>query len=250
MPSRRAARTLAAAMALAAATSAAGQSRAAVPAATGSQTSSDGERAMGGWALVVFNTQPFEFPNTGGAPPLPLTVYTVGLRHWTTRSLGPFRNWGLDFGVGLAYTGSKVTQPQTGVLVTTDGPSTSGFGFHFGLPLAVAHHRHATFELVPELDLIHAREKLPPTTAGGDSTEYSGWSFRLGVRAGFEIFFGFIGIPELAVEASLGATLSYDSASSTTGPIERSTREWGFATLRGNEPWSIFTGSVAAMYHF
>jgi hypothetical protein len=100
------------------------------------------------------------------------------------------------------------------------------------------------------VDWIHAKEELPPTTVGGDTTEYSGWSFRFRVRAGFELFFGFIGIPELAMEASLGATLSYDSVSSTTGPIERSSRAWTFSTVRGNDPWSIFTGNVAALYHF
>jgi hypothetical protein len=51
-------------------------------------------------------------------------------------------------------------------------------------------------------------------------------------------------------EASLGAGLAYGSVSSNIGSVERSTRQWTFSTLRGNEPWSIFTGSVAAMYHF
>jgi hypothetical protein len=242
-------RSAVAALALAAALPAPAQGK---PTAGRSASSeeSDGERAMGGWALVVFNTRPFEFPNTGGAPPIPLTVYTVGLRHWTTGSWGRFPNWGLDLGVGLAYGRSSVTQPQTGRLVTSDGPSTSGFGFHAGLPLAVRHHRHATFELVPEMDLIWASESLPPQTPGGDATEYRGWSLRAGARAGFEIFFGFVGLPQLAVEASLGAAVTYDKISSKVGPIERSVRQWGVATLRGSEPWSIFTGNVAAMYHF
>jgi hypothetical protein len=250
---QRLARALVASVALAAATSAAAQAKQVPlppPPARAGAPESDGEKAMGGWAAVVFNTQPFNFPNTGGAPPLPLTIYTVGLRHWTVDRLGPFKNWGLDFGVGLAIASSKITQPQTGTLVTSDGPSTSGFGVHLGMPLALAHHRHVTFELVPELDLIRAKETLPATTVGGDPTEYSGWSFRFRLRAGFEIFFGFIGIPELAIEASLGATVAYDSVSSTTGPIERSSRGWAFATVQGNEPWTIFTGNVAALYHF
>lgn len=210
----------------------------------------DGERAMGTYALAVFNTQPFEFPASGGADPLPLTVYTIGLRHWTKRPLGPFRNWGWDAGVGLVFRRSSVTSPQAGVLESDDGPALSGYGLHLGLPLAVTHHRHATFELVPELDVIYAKEKIPALDAGGDSTEYQGWSARLGAKAGFEIYFGFVGLPQLAIEASLGASLSYDSVKTTVGPIERSTRTWGIQTLRGNEPWSVFTGSVAAMYHF
>ncbi len=254
MPFQRSARAAVASVALAAASTAVAQAKPVPlpppPARPAPPPETDGEKAMGGWAAVVFNSQPFDFPNTGGSPPIPLTIYTVGLRHWTVDRLGPFKNWGLDFGVGLAIASSKVTQPQTGTLVTTDGPSTSGFGVHLGMPLALAHHRHVTFELVPELDLIHAKEKLPPTTVGGDTTDYTGWSFRFRFRAGFEIFFGFIGIPELAIEASLGATLSYDSVSSTTGPIERSSRGWSFATVQGNEPWSIFTGNVAALYHF
>ena len=211
---------------------------------------SDGERAMGGYALVVFNTQPFDFTNSGGAAPIPLTVYTIGLRHWTTQPWSRFRNWGVDVGVGLAVARTSVTQPQTGQLVTSDGAAVTGFGLHAGLPLAVKHHQHATFEVVPELDLVYAKETIPAATAGGDDTRYSGWSARLGARAGFEIFFGFVGLPQLAVEASLGATLRYDSLTSKVGPSERSTRTWSVATLRGSEPWSIFSGSVAAMYHF
>jgi hypothetical protein len=241
-----AARWLAAALALAAVAPAAAQVKPAQPA----REEGDGERAMGTWALVVFNTQPFEFPNTGGATPITLTVYTVGLRHWTKKPFWIFRNWGVDAGVGLAFERSSVTQPQPGTLTTTDGPSTSGFGLHAGLPLAMTHHQHATFEVVPELDVIWASENIPAQTSGGDATEYRGWSTRLGLRAGFEIYFGFIGIPQLAIEASLGAAVTYDSVSSKVGPIERSARVWGVNTVRGNEPWSIFSGSVAAMYHF
>jgi hypothetical protein len=209
----------------------------------------DAARAMGTWALVVFNTRPFDFPNTGGATPLPLTVYTVGLRRWNGEPMGPFKGWGYDLGVGLAFTRSRVTQPQTGTLTTSDGPSTSGFGLHAGLPLALSLHRHALFELVPEADVIWASESIPPL-AGGDKTTYGGWSARLGARAGFEVFFGFVGLPELAIEASMGAALTFDSVSSKVGPVERSTRQWGLSTQRGSEPWSVFTGSVAAMYHF
>ncbi|MGC4001380.1 MAG: hypothetical protein QM767_29555 [Anaeromyxobacter sp.] len=211
---------------------------------------SDSQRAMGTWALVVFNTKPFEFPASGGADPIPLTVYTVGLRHWTKEGWWKAKNWGVDAGVGLVYRKSSVTSPQAGQLQTNDGPSLSGFGLHFGLPLAFTHHQHATFELVPEADLIYAHETIPSLDSGGDDTKYTGWSARLGARAGFEIYFGFIGIPQLAMEASMGAAISYDSVKTEVGPIERSSRQWGITTQRGTEPWSIFTGSVAAMYHF
>jgi hypothetical protein len=254
------ARPLAAALALLAAASAEAQSRpaasaapAAPPAAPAARSAErddgDATRAMGTWALVVFNTRPFDFQNTGGADPIPLTVYTLGTRRWSATPLGPFRNFGVDLGVGLAFGRSSITQPQTGTLRTEDGPSTTGFGLHAGLPLALTHHRHAVFELVPEVDVIWASEKIPPL-GGGETTRYGGWSVRVGARAGFEIFFGFVGLPQLAVEAGLGAAVTYDSTTSRVGTVERSTRRWGLATVRGDEPWSIFTGSVAAMYHF
>jgi len=209
----------------------------------------DSERAMGTWAMVVFNTQPFEFPVSGGATAIPLTVYTVGLRHWTREPWGPFRNWGVDLGLGMLVSRSSVTSTSSGNVQTEPGASVSGLGLHAGLPLALAHHKHATFELVPQVDLIYATETIP-ALSGGDETRYSGFSLRLGARAGFELYFGFVGIPQLAIEASMGAALNYDGLSSKVGPIERSTRTWGFSTLRGTEPWSIFTGSVAAIYHF
>ncbi len=248
MPTPALGRSVLAALALASAAPALAQGRSPAPAAA--REESDGEKAMGGWALVVFNTRPFDFANSGGAAPIPLTVYTLGLRHWTTQPLGPFRNWGVDFGLGLAVGRSTVTAPQTGQLVTSDGPRTNGFGVHAGLPLAVHHHAHATFEVVPEVDAIYANETIPAQTPGGDATEYKGWSFRMGARAGFEIFFGFIGLPQLAIEASAGAAITYDRLSSIVGPSERTVSQYGFSTLRGSEPWTIFPGSVAAMYHF
>jgi len=253
MRSSLAARTIVSALLLCAAGAAGAQSRLVIPAQAvrpGGPPESDSERAMGTWALAVFNTKPFDFPQSGGTDPLPLTVYTVGLRHWTKDPFWKFKNWGFDAGVGLVYGKSSVTAPQAGRLHSSDGPTLAGFGLHAGVPLAVTHHQHATFEVVPELDVIYAHETIPALDSGGDKTKYGGWSARLGARAGFEIYFGFVGMPQLAIEASMGAAITYDSVKAEVGPIERSTRRWGISTARGSEPWSIFTGSVAALYHF
>jgi hypothetical protein len=179
---------------------------------------------------------------------VPISIYTVGFRHWMPAAAGPFKHWGLDMGVGLVLGRGKDTTPVAGVSTTTDQPSATGFGFHGGLPLALAHARHVTFELVPEADLVFASTAVPQ--ANGQKTEASAWSLRLGARAGFEVFFGFMGLPQLALEATLAAGFSYDSQKAKTGPVEISSSAWQFSTGRQNEPWSIFTGTVAAIYYF
>ncbi|HEY7723847.1 MAG TPA: hypothetical protein VH880_00835 [Anaeromyxobacteraceae bacterium] len=230
-------RSLAAAAALAVAGSASAQAR---PAAE----PNDGERVVGRWGVAYFGQSQFDF--SLGAVTNILNVHTVGVRKWMpTSGTGFYRNWGLDAGVGLALGGGS---DKTGG-VSVDAPSAFGLALHGGLPLAIAHSRHVTFELIPEANLVYASSTV--TGAGGAQTDFSGWALQLGARAGFEVFFGFIGVPQLALEATLGASLGYVSTKvKPTGVAETTSTRWMLATSRQNEPWSIFGGNVAAIYYF
>jgi hypothetical protein len=72
----------------------------------------------------------------------------------------------------------------------------------------------------------------------------------VGVRSGFELFFGFIGIPELSLNATIGAQFSMRKVSTESGGLSSSDTSLGFSTTVQNSPWDIFAGNVAARYYF
>jgi hypothetical protein len=76
----------------------------------------------------------------------------------------------------------------------------------------------------------------------------------VGARAGAEIHFGFIDIPQLALQASIGLRFDVDSGSTTdsTGPddVEVSSNRTHLHTTVQGAPWAIFTNNIAALYYF
>jgi len=216
------------------------------PTAPAAREETDGEAMAGRWGAAFFGRNDFEFAAVAGQNRV--SVFTIGVRHWGTQPLGPFKAWGADLGFGLVVGRGKVKTTQASQVTTTDAPSATGFGFHAGVPLAVTHGKHVTFELVPEGDLVFASSTVIQT--GGVKSEWTAWALRLGARAGLEVHFGFIGIRELSLEASVSAGLTYGNQTNKTGPLEDSRSSWRFGTGKENEPWSIFTGNVAAIYYF
>jgi hypothetical protein len=246
-------RPLAAALALALA----GGAAAAEPrsAAIAPREPADGERVMGDWGLTLFTPRTIDFGSFGAPTSVQsVRIYSIGLRHWMSSPLGPFKSWGVDAGFGLALGSAKITGPSNGSIVTLDEPSVSGFSLHAGVPLALSHGRHFSFVVIPEADLIFvgATALDPASTPQYAKVELASWQLEAGVRAGAEIFFGFIGIPELSLEATLGVSLSYEYATSkekSTG-IEWADSSWAFSTARQTDPWRVFGARLAAIYYF
>lgn len=173
----------------------------------------DGRGQLGNWGLGLMAQS-----NLGVLTQAPLT--TLGARYWFQNAGGnTIKALGLDAGLGLGISAG-------------DAPTEIGFGLHLGLPMALSMHKHVNFELIPELNI-----------GFGHITGANGVNFNLGVRAGFEVFFGFIGIPQLALEATVGAGFSVVSAGGAT--------QFFFGTAPTHtEPWNIFSPGIAARYYF
>jgi hypothetical protein len=195
----------------------------------------DGARVLGRLGLGTFGRVQFDL---GDAAP-DLGVDSVGLRYWFSGDgPGPVRAWGIDAGLAFAHRRASVEQGG----VEQDSSSTA-IGFHAGLPLVLAQLPHANFEVAPEVDLVFL---------GGDQADadLSGVALAAGARAGFELFFGFIGVPDLSLEASVGLGLSHVTTTLERGSAE-TTRTTTFVGLRKlDDPWDIFRSSVAARYYF
>jgi hypothetical protein len=126
---------------------------------------------------------------------------------------------------------------------------------HAGVPLSLASEKHYSFQIVPEANIGFGSSTVQIPATPGAEDEHSGFHLDLGARAGAEVHFGFINIPQLSLQGSVGVQLAVDSRSTTQRrpgvaevSLDRNTTV--FQTTVGNSPWEIFTGGVSAFYYF
>ena len=215
----------------------------------------DHERFIGHFAVGYFGISQIPIATAAPAPPgggitapagSTVTTPVIGARYWLRRGLG------IDAGIGLGYTGGGTTQVSGNTTTTVSSPSSFGFALHAGVPLALAEGRHYVFELVPETTFGFATGSVKgqPGNPPGPDTSLNGLRFDLGARVGAELHFGFIGVPELALQASVGLYVRYGQFSASQGNNSFSTNGTSFATTVMGDPWAIFANSISALYYF
>jgi hypothetical protein len=173
-----------------------------------------------------------------------LTVPAVGLRYWVNPDTG------VDFALGLGWSGGSQKNVSG---MTMDKSGVYGFLISGGVPFVLSTHRHVNFEVGPYLNLGYGKTSSATNPYyGGASvtTNYSGFRVDVGARAGFEVFFGFIGIPELALSATIGLQFEYQHTDTHQDPQDSTDTTYGISTTVQNNPWDIFAGTVAARYYF
>jgi hypothetical protein len=167
----------------------------------------------------------------------------IGVRYWVDQMIG------IDAGIGLgirSFGGSTNGTDQP-------GPGTTAFLIHGGVPLALANSGHFSFQVIPELNVGFGGFSQDVPGTGG--TSGSGFHFDIGARAGAEIHFGFIGLPKLSLQGTVGLAFTAESTkfedktnAAATNTVKRNGIE--FATSVQDNPWNIFTSNVAALYYF
>jgi hypothetical protein len=174
----------------------------------------------------------------------------VGVRYWFNDGVG------LDVALGWAIaTGSQTTNGTS-----SDRPSLFGIGVHAGVPLALYNGKHYSFVIIPQVTYGHESQTIKPAAgspAGTPDTTHDGNHFQIGAAAGAIIHFGFLGIPQLTLDATVG--LLADATGGNTkvpnpaaggGTTNTSFTGFTIATSTAHEPWNIFFTNVAAIYHF
>ena len=182
-----------------------------------------------------------------------LDAPVIGVRYWLSEKMG------LDLGLGFTMFSSSNDTVNNNVTTTTDGPAAFGVAVHGGVPLAFAYGKHYKFLLVPELNIGYARrgEKQNGNPAPPDIVR-TGLRVDAGARIGTEIQFGFIGIPELALQASVGLNIRYQNwkshqdAGPPVVPTERSSSDTqtSIGTTVQADPWALFVNNISAIYYF
>jgi hypothetical protein len=209
---------------------------------------SDHEKMVGRVGIGYLGLRGLQLPpgTLGGVPTAMTTEQVlapvVGIRYWMNPLLG------LDLGLGLtAMFGSDTTKPAAGDETSVDAPLPTVLIAHAGVPLSLASKDHFSFQIVPELNVGYGWRTIKTQT---DDIDESDFHLDVGVRAGGEVQFGFIGIPELSLQGGIGLLFATDqpSVSQSGNSIKQSRASIG--TTVGSNPWNIFISNVAALYYF
>lgn len=170
----------------------------------------------------------------------------LGVRYWVSNRVG------IDAALGLNFGSTTVETTAGATSTTTDIPTPYGVMLHGGVPIAVTTLKHAAILITPELNLGFGGSTVPadPAVMNDTETSNSGLVLQLGARAGAEVHFGFVGLPNLSLEGSVGLYLNHVSASQEKGDVSAKVSQTGFATTSFNNPWDFFASSVAARYYF
>lgn len=223
---------------------------------------SDHEKFVGRFAIGYFGVS--DVPIASSLPAIPdtlppnavavavqtrnISAPVIGARYWISN------RFGVDAGIGMGWSsGGSSTNTSGSGAVSTEGAGAFGFLFHGGVPIALAGGKHYTFQLVPEFNVGFSTQTLKPppgSPANTPDTSLGGFRFDVGARAGAEIHFGFMGIPELALQASVGMYFQAGSVSATQGQKSASSSSTGFGTTVQADPWALFTKNIAALYYF
>lgn len=215
---------------------------------------SDHDAVVGHFAIGYLGRQGMLMATPGGNAPQAAPI--IGMRYWLDPMIG------IDAGIGLSITSNTTTPPAPAPEVKGFAPTV--FMIHGGVPLALTSSKHFSFQIIPELNFGTASGSVTPPPVAGvaqPKTTYSGTHFDIGARAGAEIHFGFVGIPQLSLQAGVGLAFASDSTkvvvdSSTDAAgnaVPGSTTKFNqtaLATSVGDNPWNIFTSNVAALYYF
>jgi hypothetical protein len=147
--------------------------------------------------------------------------------------------------LGVFTLSSATTASST----TTEGPSRTTFLVHAGVPISLADAGNFSFLVIPEINVGFGMGGIKATMAN-PSADLSGFLIEGGLRAGAEVFFGFIGIPQLSLEGTVGAFFSSSTGKITQGGGTTRFSTFVLSTSSVAQPWDIFRKDIAARYYF
>jgi hypothetical protein len=209
----------------------------------------DHDRFIGRFAVGYFGVSQIPIaaggPVNGAVAQGNVNAPVVGVRYWINRMIG------IDGGLGLGVAGGSIEAVNGGTTVTTDKPSAFGLVLHGGVPIALAHGKHYTFLAIPELNIGFASGTIKSTgNPAPPDQDLSGFRFDLGGRVGAEIHFGFIGLPELSLEGSVGLAFHRQSFKWKQDNNSASNGTTTFGTNVQSDPWALFVNNISAFYYF
>jgi hypothetical protein len=173
---------------------------------------------------------------------------TLGARVWISN------RFGIDAGLGLSYSGGSTASDFGDTTAAVAKQSVFGFLVHAGAPIMITELEHMALLVAPGVTFGMTSSDVEPLfwENAPPPAELRGFRLDVGLRAGAEIQFGFMGLPNLALEAGIGVLFTTEWASATVGDQSVSDVSTRLSTTSFSDPWDIFrgVGSVSARYYF
>jgi len=210
---------------------------------------SDHDQMVGRLAIGYLGLRGLTMPNAAVTTTSPgeefIATPVIGVRYWIDQMLG------IDAGLGFYTASSSVTtQAVGGAATTADEAQPTVIIVHGGVPLSLTSADHFSFQIVPELNFGYGSRTQDPSGQGTNPADQSDIHFDIGARAGAELQFGFIDVPQLSLQAGIGLGVSLDSQKVSIGAEKSKRSLTTIGTNVGDNPWNIFIGNVAALYYF
>ena len=176
-----------------------------------------------------------------GDPGATLPAATIGARYWLDERMA------IEGALGIGVQAGSRTTEMGNTSTDVNLPHFFGMALHGGLPLVFASSAHFAFEVVPEMNIGFVTGGW---TGPNNDVSLSGFLLELGGRVGAEIQFGFIDIPQLALQGSVGLHMRYEGRSESGGGNSFSAHNFNISTTVDGNPWNIFTSNITAIYYF
>ena len=214
---------------------------------SGPEPETDHDAVVGSIGVTFFNTTNVNIspvvPSAPGAPDLEqsrvgLRTTFIGIRYWLSEGIG------LDVGLGLGF-GDLATNADGMLAGGLD--SQLAIGVHAGLPVSLKAMKHFNVLLVPEFSFAYGKATLQAADPNLDA-DLSGIQLDIGARFGGEIQFGFWGLPNLSLQATIGLGIRFENAETQTvltgATVDSSV--WSIRTIAND----VFNGTIRAVYYF
>jgi len=176
-----------------------------------------------------------------GAPAF-VQAPAIGIRYWVNELIG------IDFGLGASVsTGSVHTTTSS-----ADKASVVAFLLHAGMPMNLVSGRHISLQAGPEVNFGYASSQVKPAAQPDPPppADLTGMRLDVGARIGAEIFWGFLDLPQLSLEGSVGVFMTYQATEASVGDARAKQDNFLFTTGEYQTPWDLFTQHIRARYYF
>jgi hypothetical protein len=94
-----------------------------------------------------------------------------------------------------------------------------GLTIHAGLPITAKSWEHFAFHVIPEIDFSYASGTILAELEEND-TDLTGLEFKGALQLGGELQLGFLGVPQLGIQGTVGLGLRWFSETATDVFVE------------------------------
>lgn len=164
-------------------------------------------------------------------------VPVLGGRWWFTNS-----RLGLDLGVGVMVTGGSESSQ------TLAQANTLQLVGHVGLPISLVSTQHVIVLVAPEFRAGY--------TTMLNGVTFNGSLLELAARGAVELFFGFIGVPALSVEAAIRVGVAREAQGLSNfaplgpGATMLTSENFRFSTSLSGDAGSVVASTLSLKYYF